>query len=210
MKKLVCCFCCFLFIFIATANGKNRNYFEVNLPSVAEKFYPRLLLEDQNNFNDRTRFGLWTIIEFSGSPYTPSSWIEKGYELNNRYDINQKIGLTYEYGLSKIIFGTGFPFTKSYLCPLLGYSLQKDKLYFQALGLLDIKHAEGYDPNSWYKIQLLYSLSDHLDMGVISERLYGTGIVSEYNLGSVKFKFMYGKEIEFNKDVYQFSLLLKI
>ena len=125
------------------------------------------------------------------------------YELIDKNIVNKKI-------LSNYLKNTGFSFTKSYLCPLLGYSLQKDKLYFQALGLLDIKHPEGYDPNSWYKVQLLYSLSDHLDMGVVSERLYGTGIVSEYNLGSTKFKFMYGKEMEFNKDVYQFSVMLKM
>lgn len=210
MKKLIFFFCCFLLVSSTRADGKNRNYFEVNLPSVGEKFYPRLLLEDQNNFTAKSRLGLWTLIEFSGFSYTPNSWIEKGYNPENRYDINQKLGLTYEYGCSKIIFGTGFSFTKSYLCPLLGFSLQKDKLYFQAVGLLDINHANGYDPNSWYKAQLLYSLSDHLDMGVVSERFYGTGIVSEYNLGSVKFKFMYGKELEFDKNVFQFSLMLKM
>lgn len=210
MKKIIFFFCCFFVSSSAMASGKNRNYFELNLSSVAEKFYPRLLLEDQNNFTDRSRFGLWTIIEFSGYPYTPYAWIEKGYEFENSYGLNQKLGLTYEYGSSKIVFGTGLSFTKGYLCPLLGFILQKEKFYFLAIGFYDAKHETGYDPNSWYKIQFLYSLSDHLDMGFVSERFYGIGIVSVYNLGSAKFKFMYGKETEFNKEVYQLSLMLKM
>lgn len=228
MKKLIFFICSFLLILPARAGEKDKNYFEINLSGVGQKLYPRLLLEDQSNFTEHSSFGLWAEVEIAGLPYTPSAWIAQGYKLDDRYDLNPKLGLTYSYLDVKIIIGAGVSFNKSYFGPLAGFSFNNKKVYFQALGLLATYtpyksnytseqecvpriYIKDFDPNSWYRIKLLYSISNHLEMGIISERFYGTGLISEYSLSrSLKFKFMFGRELEVDESVFQFGLMLKM
>jgi hypothetical protein len=227
MKKLAILLFFWSLFLSVTAENKDGNYFEINLASVGEKLYPRLLLEGRESLSPTSNFGLWCLIEYASLPYMPNSWKEQGYIIEDIYGLNLKAGLSCGSQNNKLIVGVGYSSNKSYFGPLLGAEFSGRHWQLQALGLYATNtsyHSHysaeeeivprvyicGFDPNSWYLIKGLYSISDCADVGFISERFYGTGLTSEYNLGLVRFKFMFGRELEFKENVFQFGLIMKI
>ena len=231
MKNLIFFLACFLFPILS--NGQENNYFEASLYSVGEKFYPRLIIEDQNSFPPNSVIGLWAIVECSELPYIPPSWKEKGYNPDNILNLDLKVGITYDYIYGKFIVGAGCSGNKKYFGPLIGLDFIRERWFFQALGLYSMNSAfkshyskeyidqyqswdkpiyiRGFDPNSWYKVKLLYSISHDIDIGVVSERFYGTCLASEYKFNKlIKFKFMFGRDMEFSKNMFSFGLLFNM
>lgn len=212
---------------------KNRNSFEASVVLVGGNFYPRVLIEDQDNFSSTTKLGAWALIEGARLPYTPSSWREKGYNPSDIYNLDLKVGITYSHLNYKLIFGAGTSSNKKYFGPLVGLSFEKGNLYFQVLGLYSATTAykseysqeyiekykdfgkpiyvRGFDPNSWYRIKILYSASEKFDVGLTSERFYGTVLTAELNIGgNKKIKLGFGRDLEFQKNVFQFGFMLNM
>jgi hypothetical protein len=213
-------------IFVVTS-AQGRGCFEINLPHVGGSAYPRLMLETQQDFSAASYFGFWVLADYSRPGYVPESWKERGYIIDDIYNLNLKAGLTFGSKCAKLIVGASFSGNKDYFGPLLGMTLSGRHWYFQALGLYAtntiykahyseqeelVPHIYicGFDPNSWYRIKCLCSISKQAKIGVISERFYGTGPISEYDLGTCTFKFMFGKDLEFDENVFQFGLMFKI
>ncbi|MCF7795350.1 hypothetical protein K9M50_03255 [Patescibacteria group bacterium] len=69
----------------------------------------------------------------------------------------------------------------------------------------DLIYIKGFDPSSWYRLNLSYQVNNDLNLGIISERFYGTGLFSEYslkfksrNLKDFRLKSIIGQNFEFN------------
>jgi hypothetical protein len=145
--------------------------------------------------------------------------------------------LPFEIPFMQFIIGVDYSSNKKSFGPMAGLIIEARKFYFQAIfvdswtsayGSKELSQKEidywrskgcvgdpsyirGFDPNSWYRIKFLYALSDNIDIGAVGERFYGTCLDAEYKLSKLfKFKFMFGHDFEFSKDVFCFGLLFNL
>jgi len=217
-----------LLVLPVCAGNKTKNYSEVSLYSVGNRYFPRLIAEGQAPFASSKIISLWSRVEVSNIPYIPQSWKDEGYNPDNLYNLNIQTGMTFNFLNGQFIFGVGYSGNMYYFGPLVGFNFEKDKFKFQFLGLYATStpykshyskekecvpqiYIRGFDPNSFYKVKLAYSLSNKVDIGILSERHYGTGLFSEYELSKlIVFKFVFGRDFELSKEnMFCFGLLFR-
>lgn len=167
-------------------------------------------------------WGFYMLSEFS---YTvaKNNWIEKGYNIDNEPDLSLNFGVNHrmvsqKFGSLYFAGGIGGSFWKSYLGPIVSFSIEKDKLTINGTALYATfvgyksRYSEEYleeykkqnrepvyirgrfDPNSWWKCSVSYTLDENLKVGIVSERFYLTGIFVKYKLSQkIQFEAIVGQ-----------------
>lgn len=211
----------------AQAEKSSENVFRVDFYQL-DKSYPRFQFEGYSVFN--SGIGLWCLGEYA-QPVIRNEWVAKGYILPpEEFNFSLNLGLTYNIGDDlKIIGGIGAGAGKRYFGPLAGLRFKSGRISFDALGVyatitaFKSEYSEeylqkytnlnygkpiyirGFDPNSWYRASILYSVTDNFEAGVVSERFYLTGITVGYGkeissdyVKSLKLKASIGRNFEFS------------
>lgn len=218
---------------------EQRTAFDVSMYQLGTKYYPRFQISGYSVYQNG--FGIWGAGEYSQAVIYPE-WVEKGYGLQKDLFLPSiNIGVSYSFnnslfGNAKLFAGASFDPEKSYLGPLLGIYADKGRWSLKAMGAYSMLTAykaeysdeelaagkpiyiKGFDPNSWWKFSLSYSLSKSLAMGIISERFYSSGAFAEYTLGTwsqrslqnLKLRLISGQNLETNQFCFSVAVLVEI
>lgn len=162
------------------------------------------------------KIGFWGKVAYS-QPILPKKLVEKGYPKEN--GLNGYSGFFYSDNGLEFMAGAGLELTKKFWGPTLGISISKKNFSFSAMGIYSVECAynrseqsiEGYDPNSWYKAQIIFKAKKNFGIGLTSQRFYSTGIMSEFEpCCGVKFWGILGRDLESKTNSIRFGIGVNI
>lgn len=194
----------------------------------------RFQLEGLSKFPGSS-LGFWAKGTYL-QPVVKQDWVNRGYSIPSSYNLEINLALRYEKNGIGPFLGIGMSTGKRYVGPLLGIIIDRPKWSLKATGLYSVfcvykaeysqewldQHQEliafgdpividGFDPNSWYHLTFKYSLNERFNLGIVSERFYGTRIMYEYVTGlsglhfsDVKLMASVGRDFEFKFNVASF------
>jgi len=172
---------------------------------MGQQIFHRFRIEVASKFPG-SKFGFWGLGSYN-KPLVKNEWISKGYYYNNSYILELGFALRYEKDSCLSYFlGIGGSTGKRFMGPIAGFTLKKDKITIKATALYSAlcyfkesyseewiqKHQEqiekygmpptinGFDPNSWYSVSLLWKADKVSSIGLTSERFYGTRFLYQY------------------------------
>ena len=218
---------------------KKVNIFNLGVYCFGDKVYPRGELEAYSKF--QSGLGIWSFVRYSQA-VVKDEWRNKGYNLPNYYNIGINVALSYDfagpsYSWIKTFIGLSYQSGQMYFGPVAGIYINKDKFEFKAFGVYSIisaykdsysqeyanndsSHGEliyidDFDPNSWYRLSILYKLSKRFSLGLQSERFYGTNLLARYDLkkswrdlNRLYLKALSGRDFEFKHNTFFIGLVL--
>lgn len=174
-----------------------QGFLQMDAFVLENKFYPRLTFSGFSSY--RSDYGVCGFGEIG--KVRNAGFSEKGYPLEEDIYISVSAAFsTYikrEYRNEAFFFiGMGYMTEKSFLGPMAGFMLHNKKWSIESRGQISLKgnfekYYEDYgvkyfDPNSWYKIDLLRKFGDYFACGLFSERFYLTGISCEFKVPDIK------------------------
>ena len=191
-----------------------QEYTEVELRvlTIGDKIYPQLMLQGYSTYD--SGFGLIGFAEVN--KIKTKGFAEKGYPIKSGLGIFVSAGLMYNFNPKKnndyLFTGLSYYYGKQFWGPIFGFNLEDRKWHFFLMGHLALQGnvdkisgvEAGFDPNSWYKVQLTKKVNQNFSLGLYSERFYLSGLMLEYNIGEhlnklnkLKLRAYFGQELEF-------------
>jgi hypothetical protein len=216
------------------------NVFDIGMYCLGDEIHPRATIEGYSVFD--SGIGLWSFNRFN-KPVVKPEWKEAGYVIPDDYNLGISLALSYDFVTNnltwyKTFLGLAYQSGQMYFGPMAGIYVSHGEWELKAFGVYAIKSAykdhyedesmnkyspiygepvyiKGFDPNSWYKVSINYQMTKRFNLGIQSERFYGTNFVGLYDLQTswrdmdeLYVKAMSGFDFEFKHNTFFMGLVL--